>query len=299
MAFSSSQISYQIPDCNIKNGYDSLIGVCNTESLLECSAKCINNCKCFGFNPLSKVSNCRLHRSCEKANSTSDGNNWIYFNPSGKGLLAKSCLDLFNAGRNCSRLYTIYPWMDYDRPVEVFCDMSTDGGGWTIIQRRLDGSLSFNRPWTEYKQGFGKADSEHWLGNDYIHQLTISTPSLYVGITLNNGTSFYAHYPQFSISDETDGYRLHLNGTALGTLDDSMRAAAAMNITGWRFSTPDRDYDAWPEGSCSSHFKGGWWFNWCSHTFLNGEWGLASWERPWIAQVSDGTSVASTVMMIR
>lgn len=38
---------------------------------------------------------------------------------------------------------------------EVFCDMESYGGGWTVIQQRLDGSVSFNRTWTEYKKGFG------------------------------------------------------------------------------------------------------------------------------------------------
>lgn len=38
---------------------------------------------------------------------------------------------------------------------EVFCDMESFGGGWTVIQQRLNGSVSFNRTWTEYKNGFG------------------------------------------------------------------------------------------------------------------------------------------------
>lgn len=55
---------------------------------------------------------------------------------------------------------------------QVFCDMETSGGGWTTIQRRKSGLVSFYRDWKQYKQGFGSIRGDFWLGNDHIHRLS-------------------------------------------------------------------------------------------------------------------------------
>ena len=67
-------------------------------------------------------------------------------------------------------LYTINP--DNQTAFQVYCDMDTSGGGWTVIQRRFDGSVSFNRTWSECARGFGNKTGEYWLGLNYIHRLT-------------------------------------------------------------------------------------------------------------------------------
>ncbi|PIK59697.1 hypothetical protein BSL78_03359 [Apostichopus japonicus] len=56
-------------------------------------------------------------------------------------------------------------------PFQVMCDVS-DGGGWLVFQRRDDSSLSFHRDWNEYREGFGTADGNFWLGNDKLAALT-------------------------------------------------------------------------------------------------------------------------------
>ncbi len=33
-----------------------------------------------------------------------------------------------------------------------------------VIQRRMDGSVNFYRPWNQYKKGFGNVESEYWMG---------------------------------------------------------------------------------------------------------------------------------------
>ena len=50
--------------------------------------------------------------------------------------------------------------------------METDGGGWTVVQRRMDGSVDFSRDWFGYENGFGNLNFEFWLGLSKIYRLT-------------------------------------------------------------------------------------------------------------------------------
>ena len=94
----------------------------------------------------------------------------------------------------------------------VYCDMQTDRGGWTVFQRRQDGSVDFYLGWADYKAGFGNLSGEFWLGLDKLHRLTPSGQNHTLRIDLTNfyQEEAFAKYENFSISSETDKYRLNI-----------------------------------------------------------------------------------------
>ena len=145
----------------------------------------------------------------------------------------------------------------------VYCDMRTDGGGWTVFQRRQDGSVDFYRGWNDYKSGFGQLTAEFWLGNDKIHRLTSTRPStLRVELEDWNGVRAYAKYGKFKIGDEQAKYRLEVRSYS-GTAGDSL----AYHHNNMAFSTKDRDSSS----SCALAWTGAWWYNRCHISNLNGK----------------------------
>ena len=147
----------------------------------------------------------------------------------------------------------------------VYCDMSTDGGGWTVFQRRQDGSVDFYRGWNDYKSGFGQLTTEFWLGNDRIHRLTAARPStLRVELEDWNGVRVYAKYGKFKVGDEQAKYRLEV-GSYSGTAGDSIKGHNNM-----AFSTKDRDNDI-SSSNCAASWTGAWWYENCHSSNLNGK----------------------------
>ncbi|CAB4009361.1 Hypothetical predicted protein [Paramuricea clavata] len=140
--------------------------------------------------------------------------------------------------------------------------MATSGGGWTVFQRRLDGSVDFYRGWKDYKKGFGNLNGEFWLGLDKIHRLTaaVSLTALRFDMEDTSGNRRYAWYDSFAIGDEQQKYELSVGGY-VGTAGDSFT-----HHRGAEFATKD----AGNGRHCAQTHKGAWWYRGCHLANLNG-----------------------------
>jgi len=176
----------------------------------------------------------------------------------------RDCKAFYLAGFYAAGIYTVT--MHGLKKVDVFCD----GSGWTVIQRRIDGSTNFYRSWQQYKHGFGKLQGEFWLGNENLYAL--STQALMprgseMKIEMKSPHSwdltYLAFYKHFSIDSEAANYKLHIkygfgNGDSL-TYHDNME-----------FSTFDKDNDKSANQNCARDLHGAWWYNACAESNLNG-----------------------------
>jgi len=179
-----------------------------------------------------------------------------------------NCKDALTLGQTISGVYTIKP--DNQSAFQVYCDVDTDGGGWTVFQRRVDGSVDFYRHWTDYQQGFGNPSGEFWLGLEKMHRLTPTATQLRVDLQDFEGNSRYAQYSSFSVGDSESKYTLSVsgyNGTAGDSLTENVYGSGH---NGQQFSTRDQDNDAWSNDQCAQLYKGGWWYSFCHRANLNG-----------------------------
>ena len=75
------------------------------------------------------------------------------------------------------------------------CD-AISGEGWTVIERRQDGSIDFaNRDWVEYENGLCNLDDEFFAWIKSVHCLTSQGDwELRIDYYLKKGTKSYLNY---------------------------------------------------------------------------------------------------------
>ncbi|XP_073822396.1 microfibril-associated glycoprotein 4-like [Musca autumnalis] len=153
-----------------------------------------------------------------------------------------------------------------DHTFQAFCDYRTKGGDWLHILQRIDGSENFNRPWTDYVNGFGAVDGEYWIGLENLYALTNydGPQELYIYMHNFSGSTRYARYDHFVIGSAEEKYKLKLLGKYSGNAGDSLGYSL-----GAAFSTYDQDNDNHTQ-NCATVHKGGWWYRSCARTVPTG-----------------------------
>ncbi|XP_028424279.1 microfibril-associated glycoprotein 4-like [Perca flavescens] len=163
-----------------------------------------------------------------------------------------------------SGVYTIYP-AGPPSAVQVYCDMDSDGGRWTMFQRRMDGTVNFYRDWNKYVTGFGNPAGEYWLGLQSLMILTdIRKCELLVNMEDFEGHKAFARYSSFFVDRSYFNYTLRVSGFTDGGAGDSLSYHSGMT-----FSTFDQDRDGW-NGNCAKSHLGGFWYRDCHNTNPNG-----------------------------
>ncbi|XP_028448757.1 tenascin-N isoform X2 [Perca flavescens] len=205
------------------------------------------------------------------------------------------CVQIMKNGNKKSAIYTVYINNDRSKPIEVYCDMETDGGGWLVLQRRTAGKLDFMKRWKQYIVGFGNMTDEFWIGLDKIYELT-NTPTQYeLRFDLGLGAErAYAVYDNFKIAPVKQKFKLTI-GKYSGTAGDAMTYHQ-----GRPWTTIDNDNDI-ALGNCALTHRGAWWYKNCHLANPNGKWGDnrhslgVNWE-PWKGHL---VSLDFTEMKIR
>ncbi|KAH1173664.1 angiopoietin-2 isoform X1 [Mauremys mutica] len=211
----------------------------------------------------------------------------------------KDCAEAFKSGLTTSGIYTITVPNSAEEK-KTYCDMESNGGGWTVIQRRKDGSVDFHRTWKEYKMGFGDPAGEYWLGNELVSQLT-NQKRYVLKIHLKDweGNEAYSLYEHFYLASEELKYRIQLKG-----LTGTAGKISSISQPGNDFSTKDADNDKCI-CKCSQMLTGGWWFDACGPSNLNGMYYPLRQNTnkfngiKWYYWKGSGYSLKATTMMIR
>uniref|UniRef100_A0A673K3N5 Tenascin-like n=1 Tax=Sinocyclocheilus rhinocerous TaxID=307959 RepID=A0A673K3N5_9TELE len=206
----------------------------------------------------------------------------------------KDCSEALLNGETSSGPYTIYISGDEKQPVRVYCDMSTDGGGWMVFLRRQSGKVDFYRNWRNYSAGFGDTNDEFWLGLSNLHKIT-SAGQYELRVDLRDGQeSVFAVYDKFYIADPRSRYKIQI-GAYSGTAGDSL--SYHQNRP---FSTYNNDNDI-AVTNCALSYKGAFWYKNCHRVNLMGKYGDSSHSKGinWFHWKGHEHSIPFTEMKIR
>ena len=221
--------------------------------------------------------------------------------PSSRPVIWDGCCSLQNVSEASSGVYTLRGLAGTFSTMQAYCEVDNSSDhAWTLIQKRTNGSLSFDRTWKEYEEGFGDLEDEFWFGLKALHLLT-STGEWKLRIDLveieprsEDLVLTSVEYNHFQVAGPEQNYKLNASEFNTSTTHNILKG-----FHGNPFSTHDRDNDGWAD-NCAEVNKGGWWYPpECYHEkglILNKQYnGGLKWDKAFAQTVQ----VVSTEMKIR
>jgi len=107
----------------------------------------------------------------------------------------------------------------------VYEDIPCAGSDWMVIQRRIDGELSFEKDNDFYVKGFGDLGGELWLGLEKVHRLTAYRRyELCIELVDFDDARAFARYDHFVVGSEEERYALKSLGEYSGNAGDALRS---------------------------------------------------------------------------
>ena len=171
---------------------------------------------------------------------------------------------------------------------------------WIVLQHNIDLVISFNRPWSDYRDGFGSYPGNFGLGLEKLHQLTNNNlpTRLRIELLTTAGVWVSAEYTTFQINSESSWYRINVNGYSGDMLSDPFNRVSASGdvVNGMAFSTYDQDHDLYSGNCCLTTGRNGFWYNACGAIMLTADVG-SSWFYSFYGQAS--TPLSESRMMIK
>lgn len=185
------------------------------------------------------------------------------YSPTAIVLRPTDCSDHLLLGHTKSGVYEIFPFKcRCGEPVRVWCDMETEGGGWTVFFSRDNGTIreDFNRTWYEHQSGFGNASGEYFMGTENLHLLTTNKNyRLRIEFELADGTYKFSEWDTFYVFDLANKYKLSVGAFLAHSMTTDCLSSQINNMF---FSTADYDNDR-NNNNCALNYKTGWWYNTC------------------------------------